>query len=100
VKPRLSLADDAGITTASGVLVDEFMETSVSGIFAAGDIAEWRDQGGGETRRVEHWVVAERQGQTAAENMLGFRQPFRSVPFFWSAHFDTTIRYVGYARSW
>lgn len=100
VKPRLSLAADAGITTASGVLVDEYLETSVPGIFAAGDIAEWRGQGAAETRRIEHWVVAERQGQVAAENMLGLRRTFRSVPFFWSAHFDVTIRYVGYARSW
>lgn len=100
VKPRLSLATGAGIATAGGVLVDEFLETNVPGIFAAGDIAEWSDHGGAETRRVEHWVVAERQGQIAAENMLGFRQPFRSVPFFWSTHFDETIRYVGYARSW
>lgn len=100
VKPRLSLAADAGIATASGILVDEYLETNLPGIFAAGDIAEWRGPGSTETRRVEHWVVAERQGQAAAENMLGFRQPFRSVPFFWSAHYDVTIRYVGYARSW
>ncbi|BCH25493.1 FAD-dependent oxidoreductase [Mesorhizobium sp. L-8-3] len=100
VKPRLSLAADAGIATAGGVLVDEFLETNIPGIFAAGDIAEWSEQRGAETRRVEHWVVAERQGQVAAENMLGLRQPFRSVPFFWSAHFDETIRYIGYARSW
>lgn len=100
VKPNLALATAAGVATAQGILVDEFLETSVPGVFAAGDIAEWRDKEHVETRRVEHWVVAQRQGQVAAENMLGLRQPFLSVPFFWSAHYDVTIRYVGYARSW
>ncbi|MEP9399727.1 FAD-dependent oxidoreductase [Mesorhizobium sp. KR2-14] len=98
VKPRIALAAKAGIAVNSGVLVDEFLQTSVPGIYAAGDIAEW--QADGERRRVEHWVLAERHGQAAAENMLGLRQPFSAPPFFWSAHYDVTIRYVGYARSW
>ncbi|TIO78423.1 MAG: pyridine nucleotide-disulfide oxidoreductase [Mesorhizobium sp.] len=100
VKPRVSLAADAGIAVDQGVLVNEFLETSVAGIFAAGDVAQWLDLNTAESRRVEHWVVAERQGQTAAQNMLGLRQPFSSVPFFWSEHYDVSIRYVGYARSW
>jgi apoptosis-inducing factor 3 len=100
VKPRIALATKAGIATDKGILVDEFLETSVPGIFAAGDIAQWQDKVHSERRRVEHWVVAERQGQVAAENMLGMRRPFMSVPFFWSAHYDVTIRYIGYASSW
>lgn len=100
VKPRLALARAAGLAVDGGVLVDEFMQTSIPGIFAAGDIAKWQDVERAERRRVEHWVVAERQGQVAAENMLGLRRSYSTAPFFWSAHYDVTIRYVGYARSW
>lgn len=98
VRPRLALAEAAGLAVDHGIVVDPYLETSRAGIFAAGDVARWPHGRG--SARVEHWVVAERQGQVAAANMLGARQPFRDVPFFWSAHHEVTIRYVGHAPAW
>jgi apoptosis-inducing factor 3 len=100
VRPLTSLAETAGASVDNGVLVDELLQTSLPGIFAAGDIARFPDPRSGQTARIEHWVVAERQGQAVARNMLGAKKPFRSVPFFWSAHYDTTITYVGRAERW
>jgi NADPH-dependent 2,4-dienoyl-CoA reductase/sulfur reductase-like enzyme/nitrite reductase/ring-hydroxylating ferredoxin subunit len=100
VRPNEQLAAEAGLVTDKGVVVNQFLETSVPGIYAAGDVARYPDSRTGQMIRVEHWVHAQRQGQAVARNILGAKEPYTNVPFFWSAHFGETIAYVGHAEKW
>jgi NADPH-dependent 2,4-dienoyl-CoA reductase/sulfur reductase-like enzyme len=98
VRPLTALAEAAGLTVDKGVVVDEFLRTSAPDIYAAGDIARYPVPGG--SQRIEHWTVAQQQGQVAARNMLGGSEPFRAVPFFWSQHYEVAINMVGHAERW
>jgi len=104
VRPRTELAAAAGLECAptsqgGGVVVNGRLETSAAGIFAIGDIARYPDVHAGQPIRVEHWVHAQRQGQYLARALLGKPGEYRDPPFFWSAHFDTGLKYVGHVGS-
>ena len=100
VRPKIALAEAAGLAVDQGVRVDRFLQTDAPGIYAAGDIASYPDPRGGGRLRIEHWVTALRQGQVAAANMLGAREAFESVPFFWTEQYGVALRYTGHAAKW
>ena len=99
-RPRDELAADAGIAHANGVLVDEHLETSAAGIFAAGDVASAFHPRYGQHIRVEHWDNARRQGRAAAANMLGHGTAYARAPYFFSDQYELGMEYVGYAPTW
>lgn len=100
VRPRTGLAVGAGLATGNGIDVDSRLQTSVAGIYAAGDVARYPDPRSGGRMRIEHWTTALEQGRTVAANMLGLDQAYTRLPFFWSEQYGTAIRYVGHAARW
>jgi NADPH-dependent 2,4-dienoyl-CoA reductase/sulfur reductase-like enzyme/nitrite reductase/ring-hydroxylating ferredoxin subunit len=99
VRPRVALAEKAGLSVADGIVVDSFLRASAPGIWAAGDAARYPELRLRSAVRIEHWVLAQRHGQAVARDMLGLGTPFRDVPFFWSQHYDVTLAYVGHASA-
>ena len=100
VEPRSGLAAEAGIAVDNGVLVDELLQTSAPGVFAAGDVANAHHPFYGEHIRVEHWANALNQGPAAAANMLGQRIAYERLPYFFSDQYDVGMEYTGFAREW
>ena len=101
VHPELHLAEQAGLDIDSGILTDRQLETSVPGIYAAGDVCEYDSVVHRRRIRIEHWDVAFNQGKAVAHNMLGEQRPYDVVPYFWSDLADWTgMEYVGPASEW
>ena len=100
VRPATALAEQAGLRVDKGIVVDTHLETSAPEVFAVGDAARWPDPRGAGLVRIEHWVLAQRQGQAVARTIVGERAGFTDVPFFWSQHYDISINYVGHAEHW
>ncbi len=99
--PRIKLAVRAGLETREGAIVtDEFLRTSVPSIYAAGDVASAWHPRYGRHLRVEHWDNAIRQGKAAAANILGVREPYARIPYFYSDQFELGMEYRGYAPEW
>ncbi|MGI9557544.1 MAG: NAD(P)/FAD-dependent oxidoreductase [Solirubrobacterales bacterium] len=101
VRPDVMLAQKAGLELDDGIVCDERLETSVKGIYAAGDCCSYESVIHGRRLRVEHWDVALQQGRHAARAMLGETKPFAEVPYFFSDLADwASLEYVGPAAEW
>ncbi len=100
VRPRVGLAEAAGLKVDRGIVVDRSFQTSARGIYACGDVARYPDPRSGALIRIEHWAAAQRQGRAAALQILSTPGDFRDVPFFWSQHYDVTLKYVGHVERW
>ena len=100
VRPRTQLAERAGLAVDDGVLVDERLQTSAPGVFAAGDVARAQHPFYGATVRVEHWATALNQGPAAARSMLGGAEPYDRLPYFYSDQYDVGMEYTGWAQDW
>jgi 3-phenylpropionate/trans-cinnamate dioxygenase ferredoxin reductase subunit len=100
VAPRIALAEQAGIAVGDGILVSQRLETSVSGVFAAGDVANAYHPLLGRKLRVEHWANALNQPATAARAMLGKDAVYDRLPYFFSDQYDVGMEYTGHATEW
>ena len=100
VEPVTDLMVGSGVKIDNGIMVDEFCQTNVAGIYAAGDVANHFHPLFGRPIRVEHWQNAIHQGRAAARSMLGKREPYSDVHWFWSDQYDCNVQYAGFHTGW
>lgn len=104
VRPATHWLEDSGVALGNGVLVDAACATSIPGIFAVGDVANWPYQPAASAPllrvRLEHWDNALRQGEVVVRNLLGEETPYRHIPYFWSDQYDLKLQYVGHTPTW
>lgn len=99
VVPATDFVQGLAVDDDGGLPVDEHLQAA-DGLFVAGDVARFPDWRTGEAVRIEHWRLACQHGRVAGANAAGRRVPYRGVPFFWTAHYDLNLRYVGHVRGW
>ncbi len=100
VAPRTGLLESAGLRIDNGIVVDEYLQSSIPGVYAAGDVANVRHPFYRRHLRVEHWDTALHQGPVAARNMLGASEPYERIPYFFSDQYETGMEYSGHAIEW
>ena len=100
VAPRTGLLESAGLRIDNGIVVDEHLQSSIPGVYAAGDVANVRHPFYRRHLRVEHWDTALHQGPVAARNMLGASEPYERIPYFFSDQYETGMEYSGHAIEW
>jgi 3-phenylpropionate/trans-cinnamate dioxygenase ferredoxin reductase subunit len=100
IEPAVEALADSGIHVDNGVVVDEYCQTNVSGIYAAGDVANHYHPVFDRRIRVEHWQNAIKQGAAAARNMLGRRIAYDEIHWFWSDQYDANLQYAGFHTQW
>jgi 3-phenylpropionate/trans-cinnamate dioxygenase ferredoxin reductase subunit len=100
VAPVVDFVEGSGLALNNGIITDELCRTSVSDIFAAGDVANWWHPMLRERMRVEHFDNADNQGKAAARSMLGRGEPYAPTLYFWSDQYDLSLEYAGHATRW
>jgi 3-phenylpropionate/trans-cinnamate dioxygenase ferredoxin reductase component len=100
IEPVVDVLDGSGVHVENGIVVDEYCQTNVTGIYAAGDVANHYHPLFKRRIRVEHWQNAIKQGTAAARNMLGRQVPYDEVHWFWSDQYDANLQYAGFHSAW
>jgi 3-phenylpropionate/trans-cinnamate dioxygenase ferredoxin reductase subunit len=100
IEPVVDVLDGTGIHVDNGVVVNQYCETSIPGIYAAGDLANHYHPVFERQIRVEHWHNAIKQGAAAARNMLGRAVPYDEIHWFWSDQYDASVQYAGFHTKW
>jgi 3-phenylpropionate/trans-cinnamate dioxygenase ferredoxin reductase subunit len=100
IEPVVDILDGSGVHVDNGVVVDQYCQTNVPGIYAAGDVANHYHPVFARQMRVEHWLIAIKQGAAAARNMLGKAVPYDEIHWFWSDQYDANLQYAGYHTKW